>query len=179
MRKSAREGAPFSAGLPDRDCYRPSGSSVTQLHVPSVVTATAQRDEVVPCVGAAATDGYDVVDFLHRYGSTVTQTVLAQRVRLGVAVTDAFPRSSVLLMNIGTPLVSVVASAHLFLVLFTILTVSQVGTAGVSAGLHRFLRHTDFTFFHIRRSLKRIMYQHCSAYPTFLYGIFDTSNLRA
>ena len=51
--------------------------------------------EVVPCVSAAFGNGQNVVNFLYRSQSTFLETLFAQRMLCGVAVTDAFPCSAV------------------------------------------------------------------------------------
>ena len=85
--------------------------------------------EVVPCVSAAFGNGQNVVNFLYRSQSTFLETLFAQRMLCGVAVTDAFPRSAVLAIDIGTALIFIVFSAFLRAVLFTKLSFTEVGTA--------------------------------------------------
>ena len=105
------------------------------------VTGLAQAHKVVPCVSAALGNGQDVVNLLHRSQAAFLETHLAQRVLCGITVTDAFPRSAVLAVDIGTTLIFIVFAALLRAVLLTELSVTEVGTAGVRTWSQRFLRH--------------------------------------
>ena len=146
MRERGRR---FPAGPLTEIQTAPRGSSVTQLHMSAVMATATQRDKVVSCVSATTTDRNNVMNLFHRYCASFLQTVLTQRVRLGVAVADTLPCSAVLFVYIWASFVPVVAPAHLCRVLLTVLTFRQVRAAGVSARLHRFLWHIDFTFFQI------------------------------
>lgn len=88
-----------------------------------------QTHEVVPCVSAAFGNGQDVVNLLYRSQPTFPETLLTEGMFRRIAVTDAFPRSAVLAVDIGAALVFIVFSAFLRAVLFTKLSFTEVGTA--------------------------------------------------
>ena len=111
----------------------------------------AETHEVVPCVSAAFGNGQDVVNFLYRSQPTFPETHLTEGVLRRIAVTDAFPCSAVLAIDIGTTLVFVVFAAFLREVLLTELSFTEVGAAGMRAGSQRFLRHR-FTSLGIRKA---------------------------
>lgn len=79
----------------------------------------AEAHEVVSCVRAAFGNRQNVVNFLYRSQSTFLEAHLAERMLCRIAVTDAFPRSAVLAVDIGATLVFVVLAAFLHTVLFT------------------------------------------------------------
>ena len=105
------------------------------------VAGLTEAHQIVPCVSAAFGNGQNVVNFLHRSQPTFLETLFTQRMLCGVAVADAFPRSAVLAVDIGTALELVIFAAFLHTVLFTKLSFTEVGTAGVGARAQRFLRH--------------------------------------
>lgn len=86
--------------------------------------------EVVPCVSAAFGNGQDVVNFLYRSQPTFPETHHTEGMLCRIAVTDAFPRSAVLAVDIGAALVFVVLAAFLHTVLFTKLSFTEVGQPG-------------------------------------------------
>ena len=88
-----------------------------------------QTHEVVPCVSAAFRNGQDVVNLLYRSQPTFLETHLTEGMLRRIAVTDAFPCSAVLAVDIGAALVFVVLAAFLYTVLFTKLSFTEVGTA--------------------------------------------------
>lgn len=108
----------------------------------------AEAHEVVACVSAAFRNGHNVVNFLYRGQPTFLKTHLTERMLRRIAVTDAFPRSAVLAVDIGAALVFVVLAAFLHTVLFTKLSFTEVGAAGMRAGSQRFLRHRFTSFGH-------------------------------
>lgn len=95
------------------------------------VAGLAQTHEVLSCVSAALGNGQNVVYFLHWCQPTFLETLFTQRMLCDVAVTDALPRSAVFAVDIGAALVFVVLAAFLHTVLFTKLSFTEVGTAGV------------------------------------------------
>lgn len=115
------------------------------------VAGLTQTHEVVPCVSAAFGNGQDVVNFLYRSQPTFLKTHLTEGMLRRIAVTDAFPRSAVFSVDIGAALVFIVLAAFLHTVLFTKLSLTKVGTAGMRAGSQRFLRHR-FTSLGIRKA---------------------------
>ena len=107
-----------------------------------VVAGTTQRLKVVSGVCATLGDWYDVMYLLCRNKFTVLLTDLAKRMQTDVSVTDAFPRTTVLLIHIGSTLVLVILSAGLGGVGFTILPLCKAWTAGVRTGALGFSRHS-------------------------------------
>lgn len=94
------------------------------------VTGLTQAHEVVSCVSAAFGNGQDVVNFLYRSQPTFLKAHLTEGMLRRIAVTDAFPCSAVLAVNIGAALVFVVLAAFLHTVLFTKLSFTEVGQPG-------------------------------------------------
>lgn len=123
------------------------------LSVPNVVVdlgvaGLTKAHEVVPCVSAAFGNGQDVVNFLYRCQPTFPETHLTEGVFCRIAVTDAFPRSAVLAIDIGTTLVFVVLAAFLHTVLFAELPFTEIGAAGMRAGSEWSLWHLLTSFGH-------------------------------
>lgn len=100
-----------------------------------------QTHEVVPCVSAAFRNGQDVVNLLYRSQPTFLETHLTEGMLRRIAVTDAFPRSAVLAVDIGAALVFVVLAAFLYTVLFTKLSFTEVGAAGMRTRAQWFSWH--------------------------------------
>ena len=112
------------------------------------VAGLTETHEVVPCVSAAFGNGQNVVNFLYRSQPTILETHLTEGMLCRIAVTDAFPRSAVLAVDIGAAPVFVILAAFLHTVLFTKLSFAEVGAAGARAGSQRFLRHRFTSFGH-------------------------------
>ena len=104
--------------------------------------------EVVPCVSTAFGNRQDVVNLLYGSQPTFLETHLTERMLRRIAVTDAFPRSAVLAVNIGAALVFVVLAAFFHTVLFTKLSVTEIGAAGMRAGSEWSLGHSFTSFGH-------------------------------
>lgn len=115
------------------------------------VAGLTETHEVVPCVSAAFGNGQDVVNFLHWSQPTFLEAHLTEGMLRRIAVTDAFPRSAILAVDIGAALVFVVLAALLHTVLFAKLSFTEVGAAGMRAGSQRFLRHR-FTSLGMRKA---------------------------
>lgn len=126
---------------------------VAEVVVDLGVAGLTEAHQVVPCVSAAFGNGQDVVNFLYRSQPTFLEAHLTEGMLRRIAVTDAFPCSAVLAIDIGTALVFIVFSAFLRAVLFTKLSFTEVGAAGMRAGSQRFLRHR-FTSLGIRKAHK-------------------------
>ena len=105
------------------------------------VAGLTQAHEVVPCMSAAFGNGQDVVNFLHRGQPAFLEAHLTEGMLRRIAVTDAFPRSAVLAVDVGASLVFVIFAALLYTVLLTELSITEIGTAGVRAGAQRFSGH--------------------------------------
>ena len=84
--------------------------------------------------------------FLHRRQPSLFQAPFTQGMRGGVAVSDAFPRTAVLLVDVGSAGVTVVIAAHDFLMLFAIRTVCKAAAAGISAGTLGLQGNADHLF---------------------------------
>jgi len=121
---------------------------VAEVVVDLGVAGLTQTHEVVPCVSAAFGNGKDVVNFLYRSQPTFLETHLTEGMLCRIAVTDAFPRSAVLAVDIGAALVFVVLAAFLHTVLVAKLSFTEVGTAWMRARSQRFLRHRFTSFRH-------------------------------
>jgi hypothetical protein len=121
---------------------------VAEVVVDLGVAGLTEAHQVVPCVSAAFGNGQDVVNFLYRSQPTFLETHLTERMLRRIAVTNAFPRSAVLAVNIGAALVFVVLAAFLHTVLFTKLSFTEVGAAGMRAGSEWSLGHLLTSFGH-------------------------------
>ena len=114
------------------------------------------------------------MNFVHQRNATFSQAHLAERMLGGVSVPDPLPGAAVLPVHIGRACVSVVLAVYGFSVLFAVLSVSEPGASRPGAGPFRLRRHFPLLFLFSLAAYRR-MYQHCSRYPTFLYGMGDTS----
>jgi hypothetical protein len=107
--------------------------SIIKFMVDLVMTRLAQGHQVIWRVPAALRYRQNVVDFLNRCEPPFFQAPLTQRMRRHILVSDSFPRSSVLLIDVGRAFVFVVLPARLCFVFFAVLPVTQVGTSGIGA----------------------------------------------
>ena len=94
-------------------------SSVSNFMMNLGVAGLTKAHEIVPCVSAAFGNGQDVVNFLYRGQPTFLEAHLTEGMLRRIAVTDAFPRSAVLAVDIGAALVFVIPAAFFHTVLFT------------------------------------------------------------
>ena len=85
-----------------------------------------------------------MVNFLYRSQPTFLKTHLTEWMLCRIAVTNAFPRSAVLAVDIGAALVFVVLAAFLRTVLFTKLCFTEVGAAGMRTRVQWFYPPTRF-----------------------------------
>ena len=69
--------------------------------------------------------------FLCRNKSALLLTLLAERVLTDVSITDSFPGTSVLLVDVRGTLVLVVLSAGYGSVVGTVLSICKIGIAGI------------------------------------------------
>ena len=99
-------------------------------------------------MSAALGNGKNVVNFLYRSQPTFLEAHLTEGMLRRIAVTDAFPRSAVLAVDIGAALVFVVFAALLHTVLFTKLSLTEVGAAGMRAWSEWSLGHLLTSFGH-------------------------------
>ena len=91
------------------------------------------------------------MNFMYRHQPTFLEAHLTEGMLRRIAVTDAFPRSAVFAVDIGAALVFVVLAAFLHTVLFTKLSFTKVGAAGMRAGPEWSLGHS-FTSFGYKKS---------------------------
>ena len=105
------------------------------------VAGLTQAHEVIPCMSAAFGNGQDVVNFLHRGQPVFLEAHLTEGMLRRISVPDAFPRSAVLAVDVGTSLIFITFAALLYTVLLTELSITEIGTAGVRAGAQRFSGH--------------------------------------
>ena len=83
-----------------------------------------------------------MVDLLGRRQLALLLTLLAERVGLDEAVTDALPASAVAFVGLGVSLVLIVLFVYDLLMLGAVLlTLSEPTAAGVGAGTLWFIRH--------------------------------------
>ena len=94
-------------------------SSVSNFVVDLGVAGLTETHKVVPCVSAAFGNGQNVVNFLYRGQPTFLEAHLTEGMLRRVSVTDAFPCSAVLAVDIGAALVFVIPAAFFHTVLFT------------------------------------------------------------
>ena len=117
--------------------------SVTKVVVYLRVAGLTKAHKVVTCVSAAFGNGQNVVNFLYRGQPAFLKAQLAEGMLCRIAVTDAFPCSAVLLIDIRGAFVSVVAVAFRFCMLLTVLSTldGKPRTTGVTARSAWFPRH--------------------------------------
>lgn len=88
------------------------------------MTGTAQTHKVVPCMSATLRNGLFMMHFFSRNKATFLLATLTERVLCDVSVTDAFPCTAVLLVDVRGTLVLVVLFPCYGGVLLTVLSVS-------------------------------------------------------
>ena len=123
-------------------------SSVSNFVVDLRVAGLTEAHEVVPCVSAAFGNRQNVVNFLYRSQPAFPETHLTEGMLRRVSVTDAFPRSAVLAVDIGAALIFVVPAAFHHTVLLTKLPFTEVGAAGMRTGSEWSLGHWLTSFGH-------------------------------
>ena len=121
------------------------------------VAGLTEAHQVVPCVSAAFGNGQDVVNFLYRSQPTFLEAHLTEGMLRRIAVTDAFPCSAVLAVNIGAALVFVVLAAFLHTVLFTKLSFTEVGAAGMRTRAQWFSWHLFTSLGGIKKALEGLL----------------------
>lgn len=112
------------------------------------VAGLTETHEVVSCVSATLGNRQDVVNFLYRGQPTFLKAHLTEGMLRRIAVTDAFPRSAVLFIDVCAALVFVVLSTFFHTVLFTKLSFTKIGAAGVGAWSEWSLGHCFTSFGH-------------------------------
>ena len=123
-------------------------SSVSNFVVDLGVAGLTETHQIVTCMSAAFGNGQDAVNFLYRGQPTFPETHLTERMLCRVSVTDVFPCSAVLAVDIEAALVFVVLAAFFHTVLVTKLSFTEIGAAGVRAGSEWSLGHLLTSFGH-------------------------------
>lgn len=116
--------------------------AVAGLRSDTRVACLAQRHEIVGVAAATFREWKDVMYLLGGYNQSLFLTLLAERVRFDVTVTDTLPSTTVPLIGCRVAFVLVVLFVHDLLVLGTVLlTHSEPTAAGVGAGTFGFVGH--------------------------------------
>jgi hypothetical protein len=115
---------------------------VAEVVVDLGVAGLAEAHEVVSCVSAAFGNRQYVVNFLYRSQPTFLEAHLTEGMLRRIAVTDAFPRSAVLAIDVGAALVFIVPAAFLHTVLFAKLSFTELGAARMRARSEWSLGHS-------------------------------------
>ena len=95
------------------------------------VTSFAQGHKVVPCMSAAFGDGDLVMNFHSRNNFAVLLALLTKRMKTDVAVSNPFPGTAILLVDVWGAFVFVVLPSGNSNMIFTVLSVRQLGASGV------------------------------------------------
>ena len=96
-----------------------------------VVAGSAQGHKVLSGMGAAFGNRDLVMHLCRRNQFSFFLTLLTQRMLADVSVTDAFPGTAILFVDIRRSFIPVVLSACSHRMILTILTIGQLWTAGV------------------------------------------------
>ena len=105
------------------------------------MAGTTQAHQILSCVSAALGNGLFVMNFFCRNKPAVLLAHLAERMLTDVSVTDSFPGTAVLLVDVRGTLVLVVLPAGNGCVVFAILSICQLGTAWVRTWAFGFRWH--------------------------------------
>ena len=116
-------------GIKVPEIYRPL--PVANLVVDFVVTGSAQGHKVVPCMSAAFGDGDLVMNLCRRNNSAVLLALLTKRMKTDVAVSNPFPGTAILLVNVWGAFVFVVLASGNSSVIFTVLSVCELRASGI------------------------------------------------
>ena len=96
-----------------------------------VVAGSAQGHEIVSGMSAAFRDWDLVVNLCRRNNSAVLFTLLTKRMLSDVAVTDSFPRTAILLVDVWGAFIFVILPSCQGGVVDAVLSVRQLGTAWI------------------------------------------------
>ena len=86
-----------------------------------------------------------MVYFLCRNKSAFLLALLAERMLADVSVTNTLPRTDILLVDVGSTLIFVVLLSCYGFMFLAVLSIRQIGTAGIGTGALGFAGH----FFHL------------------------------
>jgi hypothetical protein len=112
------------------------------------------------------------MNFLHGCDPAFFEALFAQWVSCRISGTYPVPRSAVLAGCAGCSFISVILLPCLRPVFLAVLSVREVGTAGVGTRSLGLPRHYFFFLWNSWLIFHLMMYQHCSKAPTFLYAIY-------
>ena len=108
--------------------------AITHLHRDAGVARLAQRHEIVGTAATTFGERKDVVDFLSRRKLALLLTLLAERVRFDVTVTDTLPRTAVPFLLYRIAVVLFVLLVNELLMLLAVAAGHQLRAAGIAAG---------------------------------------------
>ena len=114
---------------------------VTTLCMDSGVTGLAKGNQIVFCMGTALGKRNLVVYLLGWHQPSVLLAQLADRVLLHIAVSDAFPGTSIPAAYSRVPVVLLVAFGFYLGVFLAESSIGQLGAAGIGTGALGLLRH--------------------------------------
>jgi hypothetical protein len=103
----------------------------------------ADTHKIVLVVSAAVPCRKPVMNHINRSVTSLFKTLLTKRMSLNITLPYLTPVVTVTLVRIRVAAVMVVLKVALALVVVAIVTVGQLRTTGIGAGLSRFVRHTD------------------------------------
>ncbi len=118
-----------------------------------VVAGLAKAHQIICTMCTASRERDNVVNLLGRCCSALFKALLTQRVCLHIAVTNSFPRSAVLLVDINRSCESVVLLCIKPLMLLTIPPVCKFWTVWICTTLLWFMWH-KFLLSGIRKALQ-------------------------
>ena len=121
--------------------YFHAASSVTKFVMNLVVTRAAEAHEIAPRMGTALRYWYDMMHLIHGSEDALLEALLAEWMRLHIAVTDAFPRSAVLLFAVRITAVLFVLSRHQLCMLLAVSAVRQLSASRIRTGVFWFPWH--------------------------------------
>jgi hypothetical protein len=106
------------------------------------VTRLTESHEIALIIASAFGERTNVVNLLGGSEPTLFLTLLTERVRLDVAITDTLPGTTISLIGSGVTFVLVVVFVHNLLMFGTVLLAfSKPTAAGVGTGTFRFVGH--------------------------------------
>ena len=115
--------------------------SVTALRMDLRMARRTQRHQVLVSMVAAFSQRLDVMHLLRLDEPAFLLAPLTKRVCIHIAVTDAFPRTSIFSFGCRIPVILFITLVLQFLMLLTESAVCQLRTAGVGTRSRWFLWH--------------------------------------
>ena len=108
-------------------------------------------------MGTSSRNGYDVVNLVNRSKDTFLKALFTEGMHFNIAVTDAFPCSAVLLVDVRVAAVLLVLSRHQFSVLLAVPSVRETLAAGECTRLFGFYWHRCHLLLGIRKALTGLL----------------------